>query len=125
MSRPVIKFANANSKQLGQLRQWYKTHPLPSHRRRAHAMILSSQGYSPAEVADILDAHPDTIRRWIDHFNEQGCAGLVDQPRPDIDPPCEKQTGKPGQLAKVKMTPLYISCIRRAKVILQDRRQSA
>jgi transposase len=86
MARPVIKFANAKSKQLRQLRELHKTHPLPSHRRRAHAMILSSQGYSPAEVADILEAHPDTVRRWIDHFNEQGCAGLVDQPRPGGEP---------------------------------------
>ena len=81
MARPVSKFAKANSKQLRQLREIYQTHRLPSHRRRAHAMILSREGYSPAEVADILEADPDTIRRWIDHFNSQGCAGLVDQPR--------------------------------------------
>ena len=81
MARPVIKFAMANPKQLRQLREIYQTHRLPSHRRRAYALILSSEGYSPAELADILDAHPDTIRRWIDHFNSQGCAGLVDQPR--------------------------------------------
>ena len=44
-------------------------------------MVLSNQGYSPTEVADILEGHPDTVRRWIDHFNEQGCDGLVDRPR--------------------------------------------
>jgi transposase len=86
MARPVIKFANANAKQLQQLRDMQKSHPLPSHRRRAHAMILSSQGYSPAEVADILEAHADTVRRWIDQFNSQGCSGLVDQPRPGGEP---------------------------------------
>lgn len=81
MARPVTKFANVNSKQLRQLHEFYQSHRLASHRRRAHAMILSSQGYSPAEVAEILEADADTVRRWIDQFNAQGCAGLVDQPR--------------------------------------------
>ena len=74
MARPVIKFANVNSKRLRQLHEVYQSHRLASHRRRAHAMILSSQGYSPAEVAEILEADADTVRRWIDRFNQQGCA---------------------------------------------------
>ena len=41
-------------------------------------MLLSRQGYWPTEVAEILEGHADTVRRWIDHFNEQGCDGLVD-----------------------------------------------
>ena len=81
MARPVTKFAIVNSKQLRQLHEIYQSHPLPSHRRRAHAMILSSQGYSPAEIAEILEADADTVRRWIDRFNEQKCAGLADQTR--------------------------------------------
>jgi len=86
MARPVTKFAKASSKQLRQLHELYQSHRLPSHRRRAHAMILSNQGYCPAEVAEILDADADTVRRWIDRFNAQGCAGLVDQPRPGGPP---------------------------------------
>jgi transposase len=37
-------------------------------------------------VADILEADADTVRRWIDNFNDQGCAGLADQPRPGGEP---------------------------------------
>jgi transposase len=81
MARPVTKFANVNSKQLRRLHEFYQSHRLASHRRRAHAMILSCQGYSPAEVAEILEADAETVGRWIDPFNAQGCAGWVDQPR--------------------------------------------
>ena len=62
------------------------THRLPSHRRRAQAIILSSQGYSPAEVADIIEADPDTVRRWIDQFNDDALQGLVDVPRHGAEP---------------------------------------
>lgn len=81
MARPVTKFAKVTSKQLVQLQEIYQTHRLPSHRRRAHAIILSNQGYSAAEVAEILDADADTVRRWIDRFETHGSAGLIDQPR--------------------------------------------
>ena len=43
--------------------------------------MLSNQGYSAAEVAEILDADADTVRGWIDRFESHGCAGLIDQPR--------------------------------------------
>jgi transposase len=37
-------------------------------------------------VAAILEADADTVRCWIDPFNERGCDGLVDQPRPGAGP---------------------------------------
>jgi DNA-binding MarR family transcriptional regulator len=67
-------------KQLIELQEIYQTHRLPSHRRRAHAIILSNHGYSAAEVAEILGADEDTVRGWIDRFEANGCAGLIDQP---------------------------------------------
>jgi transposase len=45
-------------------------------------MLLSSQGWSPAEIGSLLDYHPGTVRRWISRFDGEGCAGLADRPRP-------------------------------------------
>jgi len=86
MARPVTKFANVTARQRRQLNDFYRNHPLPSHRRRAHAMLLSEEGYAPSEIADILHGHPDTVRRWIDQFNQDGIAGIVDLPRPGGEP---------------------------------------
>jgi len=91
MARPVTKFANVTASGRRQLTDLYQNHPLPSHRRRAHAVLLSDEGYAPSEIADILKGHPDTVRRWIDQFNQDGIAGLVDSPRPGGEPMLDEQ----------------------------------
>lgn len=86
MARPVIKFASVSRDQAEELRHIWKSHRLHSVRLRAHAILLSHRRYSPADIADVLDAHVDTVRRWIDHFNERGCDGLEDEDRPGGSP---------------------------------------
>jgi Homeodomain-like domain len=29
-------------------------------------------------IAELLDCHPGTVRRWISRFNDEGAAGLAD-----------------------------------------------
>ncbi len=81
MARPVTKYAKVSKKQRDQLRHLLRTHRLPSHRRRAHAILLSDQEYAAAEIAEIIEAHPESVRVWIDQFNEHGIDGLEDRPR--------------------------------------------
>ncbi|TDD98100.1 IS630 family transposase [Actinomadura rubrisoli] len=46
-------------------------------------MVLPSlHGLSAAEIAVLLECHPVTVRRWIDRYNTEGPAGLIDRPRP-------------------------------------------
>lgn len=45
-------------------------------------VLLSSYGWSPAEIGSLFDYHPGTVRRWIARFDAEGCAGLPDRPRP-------------------------------------------
>jgi hypothetical protein len=33
------------------------------------------------QIAEVLDCHPATVRRWISRFNREGLAGLADRPR--------------------------------------------
>jgi len=45
-------------------------------------VLLSAAGMSPAEIADLLDYHPGTVRRWLHRFATDGIRGLPDRPRP-------------------------------------------
>jgi hypothetical protein len=45
-------------------------------------VLLSLHGLPPAQIAELLDCHPATVRRWISRFNAGGMAGLADRPRP-------------------------------------------
>ena len=81
MPRPVTKFANPSDHQSRKLQEMQAGHRLSSHRRRAQAILLSGRGYSAAEIAEILEGDPDTVRRWIDQFNSGGIAGIIDKPR--------------------------------------------
>src|SRR2546430_1269765 len=48
---------------------------------RAVMVLLSLHGLPPAQIAELLDCHPATVRRWIGRFNAEGVAGLADRPR--------------------------------------------
>lgn len=64
-----------------QLHQMMHHDPCPRVRHRAHAILLSDQGYSREEIADIYQVQADTVSKWIDTWEEQSYQGLVDAPR--------------------------------------------
>lgn len=49
---------------------------------RAHIVLLSSQGYSSAEIAPLVGRHPASVRKWIHRFNKEGLASITDAPSP-------------------------------------------
>jgi len=78
--RPVSVFANAPGSEIEQLQaalrgRWRQA-------ARAMMVLLSAHGLPPAQIAELLDCHPSTVRRWIGRFNREGMAGLADRPRP-------------------------------------------
>ena len=50
--------------------------PLPCVRERAHAIFLSSKGYSLAQIADVFDVQYQTISQWVDDWECLGIRGL-------------------------------------------------
>jgi len=52
-------------------------------------VLLSLHGLPPSQIAELLDCHPATVRRWISRFNDEGPAWLADRPR----------SGQPGWAA--------------------------
>jgi transposase len=45
-------------------------------------ILLSTQGFSPAQIAELLGYDPRTVRRWIGRWHAEGITGLADRPRP-------------------------------------------
>jgi predicted transcriptional regulator len=64
-----------------QLRLIYETHSVFRCRQRAHAILLSNDHYTIAELQDIFQVDRDTISLWLDRFAAFGLAGLEDLPR--------------------------------------------
>ena len=78
--RPVSVFAKGPGSEIEQLRaelqgRWRQA-------ARAVMVLLSLRGLAPSQIAELLDCHPATVRRWIGRFNAEGLAGLADRPLP-------------------------------------------
>src|SRR5580693_7817641 len=77
--RPVSVFAKGPGSEIEQLRA--ELHGRWRQAGRAVMVLLSLHGLAPAQIAELLDCHPATVRRWISRFNDEGLAGLADRPR--------------------------------------------
>ena len=51
-------------------------------RQRAHAVLLSADGYSIEQLAGILRADRDTISGWLTVWQNKGLDGLADASKP-------------------------------------------
>jgi len=70
------------------LRQLTRRDPDPRVRRRAHALLLLSEGRSVVTVARLFVTAPHRVRTWRARFLDRGRRGLADEPR----------TGRPPKL---------------------------
>ena len=77
--RPVSVFAKGPSSEIEQLRA--DLHGRWRQATRAVMILLSAHGLASAQITELLDCHPATVRRWISRFNSEGLAGLADRPR--------------------------------------------
>ena len=73
--RPVSVFANGPDAEAERLRAqlrgpWRQA-------ARAVMVLLSLHELPPAQIAELLECHPATARRWISRFNAEGLAGLA------------------------------------------------
>lgn len=76
--------------QIKRLQQLMASDPCRRVRHRAHGILLSSQGRSIDEIAQIYQVHRNTVSSWIERWWSSGTAGLYDQPR----------SGNPGRLTE-------------------------
>lgn len=78
----AMKFVSRlTGEQRRQLQRIVETDPHARARHRAHAILLSDQGYSRGEIADIYHVKADTVSGWLDAWEMQSFQGLYDAPR--------------------------------------------
>jgi hypothetical protein len=77
--RPVSVFANGPGSEIEQLQA--ELHGRWRQAARAVMVLLSLHGSAAPQIAELLDCHPSTVRRWISRLNDEGAAGLADRPR--------------------------------------------
>ena len=69
MREPLFKLSRS---QREEMQRRYKRTTERRVSERIHAILLLDSGRNLPDVADILDVHPKTIRRWIGIFAQQG-----------------------------------------------------
>ncbi|GAB4546587.1 MAG: IS630-like element ISEc33 family transposase [Anaerolineae bacterium] len=60
---------------------------------RAHFVLLSDQGHSPPEIAQLMGYNTATVRTWLQAYAQRGIAGLKDAPRNGRPPKDKLLTG--------------------------------
>jgi transposase len=63
------------------VRHLTRTDPDPRVRRRAHALLLLTEGHSVVAVARLFETAPHRVRAWRSRFLASGRQGLADEPR--------------------------------------------
>jgi DNA-binding transcriptional ArsR family regulator len=58
-------------------------------------VLMSADGKSAAQIADLLGYHAGTVRRWLDRFTEAGIADLCDRSRSGRPPLGGTATDRP------------------------------
>src|SRR5690349_19524053 len=77
--RPALVFANLSA--ADRQRLVAVLHGPWRQALRAVMVLLSANGWSAGQIADLLGCDPVTVRRWIRRFDAEGMAGLADRPR--------------------------------------------
>lgn len=97
MPKPASRFiATLTDDELDELEFFMNHGDTPRVRHRAHAILLSYDGKSINEIADIFWVDRDTVINWLDLWEELGVDGLSDKVRPGASP---KLSGVEQQLA--------------------------
>jgi transposase len=78
-----IRIPALNPEQLDALEQLYRTTRDARVRTRAQMVLLAAERrMTAAEIAGIVRASEETVRRWLKRYLAEGVEGLRDAPRP-------------------------------------------
>lgn len=86
MSRPPSVLVTRNDPSLSKLRKMYKKQREGDKVRHLLAIMLMIKKQNAEIVAELMDMDADTIRRWVEAFNEGGLEALYKKKAPEDDP---------------------------------------
>lgn len=87
---PPARYIQLTSAQHTALRRLYRRTDNADVRSRCQMVLLSAQGHSAAEIAELTFFDQDTVLFWFDRYETEGLKGLQDRPRSGRPP---KMTG--------------------------------
>ena len=92
MPRPATHFVKSLSEEDKDILQYLRDEGETSRiRRRALAVLLSNEGYSVNEIAEIFDSNRATVCLWLERWEESGPSGLGDKPRSGAPPTLDEE----------------------------------
>ena len=74
-----MRFVELSTEEASRLRQLYKKSAHHQVRERAHALLLSSQGYSRNTLSNMFSKSPDTISDWFNWYEQDRSWDLRDR----------------------------------------------
>ena len=86
MKIPTKFVSSLKKKQRKKLAKLIKNDPSARVRMRAHAILLSAQGWSIDTIAEIYQVRRQTVSSWIDYWEQSGVNGLRDNPKSGSPP---------------------------------------
>ncbi len=81
MKVPVKFISSLEEKTVDELKNRLKNSKVPRVRQRAHGVLLSNEGFSIDQIAEILNVGRDAVSSWIDCWQQNWFNGLNDKPR--------------------------------------------
>ncbi len=75
-----MRFMKLSSETLERINDLYLNGSSHRIRSRAHAILLSSRGYSRQKIGDLLQVLPDTISTWFNQIETDANWNLMDLP---------------------------------------------
>lgn len=81
MKTPTKFITDLSPTEIAELIENYQAHPNFRVRNRSHAVLLSHQGYSVDQIAQICRVDRDTVSLWLNQWNQSKFAGLADEVR--------------------------------------------
>ncbi len=79
--RTPLRVGRLHGRKAARLGRLFQTTECPRTRLRAQMVLLSSDGYPVAQIADITHQSDDTVRHWLRRFLDRGWRGLLEAPR--------------------------------------------
>jgi len=87
---PPARYVQLTPAQHNALKQLYRRTDSADVRSRCQMILLSGQGHTAAEIAELTFFDQDTVLFWFDRYETEGLVGLQDRPRSGRPP---KMTG--------------------------------
>ncbi len=81
MKTPTKFITNLSPAEIAELIENHQTNRNFRVRNRSHAVLLSAQGYSIDQIAQICRVDRDTVSLWLNQWNQSKLAGLADEAR--------------------------------------------